>query len=524
MLIKILLLSAALGFCIPASIGFCHMFQLESYKPREYNNWVADKGSGQVFYIVLMSLVYFLMGTFILVLNPVVRIAGIVLLLLFIGMGVYYFIKFRIRNGKTPLKYTWRIRRLIITLCILFLIMAVISLLVSVSIMGVFMLILPFTIVIANLINTPIEEGIKKKYFNEAKDKIAARDDLIKIGITGSYGKTSTKFILGTILSEKYDVLVPPSSYNTPMGLTRVIREQLTDAHQVFLAEMGAKNIGDIEELVGLVHPKYGIITSVGPQHLESFGTIENVAATKYELIEGLPKDGVAFFPDDHGITREMYERTELKKVLFSTDGDADVRAENIRLTKDGCEFDVVTASGRFPVKTELLGVHNVQNILGCIAIAIELGLSEEEIERGVKKIKPVEHRLQLIKGGGGVTVIDDAFNSNPAGSRMAIDVIASFDGRKIVVTPGMIELGEIEEEENGKFGRYMADKVDFVYLVGPKQTVPIHNGLLEGGFPEENIKVVNSLNDASEAMKTMLRPGDIVLFENDLPDNYNEG
>ena len=161
----------------------------------------------------------------------------------------------------------------------------------------ILMLLVGAGVLTANLMVLPVEKTVQRWYLNDAACILAKRDDLIRIGITGSYGKTSCKFILGTILSEKYNVLVPPSSYNTPMGLTRVIREQLKRSHEVLLAEMGARHVGDIRELCDLAHPKYGLITSVGPQHLETFGSIENVAKTKYELIENLPQDGCAFFP-----------------------------------------------------------------------------------------------------------------------------------------------------------------------------------------------------------------------------------
>ena len=172
---------------------------------------------------------------------------------------------------------------------------------------------------------------------------------------------------------------------------------------------------------------------------------------------------------------------------------------------------------------TKLLGKHNVMNIVGCAAIALKLGLSLEQIRDGAAKIEYIEHRLQLIRNGNGITVIDDAFNSNPVGSKAAIDVLSSFTGRKIVVTPGMIELGESEDQENFSFGSYMADKVDFVYLVGPNHTKPIYEGLTENGFDADKIRVVKSLNEASQDMGTLLVPGDVILFENDLPDNYNE-
>ncbi|MDO4357937.1 MAG: UDP-N-acetylmuramoyl-tripeptide--D-alanyl-D-alanine ligase, partial [Clostridia bacterium] len=375
----------------------------------------------------------------------------------------------------------------------------------------------------AGFVMQPVENHINMGFFNAAKAKLEARPDLIKIGITGSYGKTSTKFALLTILSEKYNVLASPASFNTPMGLSRVINTQLNDKHQVFIAEMGARHVGDIRELVGLVHPKYGLLTSVGPQHLETFGTIQNIANTKYELIDGLPEDGVAFFADDAKLVHELYERCPVEKVLTGINGlGQELRAENLRVTINGSKFDLVTEDGRVkPCTTRLLGRHNISNIVLAASVALKLGLTLDEIGAGIRKIAPVEHRLQLIKGA--MTVIDDAFNSNPSGAQEALNVLSGFPQNRIIITPGFVEQGEKEEELNYQFGAQMAGKVDVAILVGKKHSRPIHDGLTVAGFDEANIYVVPNLDEASVVLRQIGKAGDTVLFENDLPDNYNE-
>ena len=151
------------------------------------------------------------------------------------------------------------------------------------------------------------------------------------------------------------------------------------------------------------------------------------------------------------------------------------------------------------------------------------MGLNADQIRLGIRKVQPVEHRLQMLPKAGGITVIDDAFNANPSGVRAAMEVLKSFDGRKIVVTPGMVELGKHEEKENYEFGRVMAGAADIVFLVGPKHTRPIYDGLIEAGFGRNAISVFRSLSEASEALWKLARLGDVVIFENDLPDNYNE-
>ena len=380
----------------------------------------------------------------------------------------------------------------------------------------------PALLMLAALIAAPMEKHIAGQFIKDAQARLAAQPGLIKIGITGSYGKTSTKFLLRDILSVKYNVLATPSSFNTPMGVTRVIREQLTPAHQVFIAEMGARHVGDIRELVELVHPQMGLITSVGPQHLDTFGTIERVRDTKDELIEGLPKDGTAVFARDGAICEALFERCPLERKYKPG---MLVDAKNVACGPWGTRFTLtdVQTGEEASCQTRLLGEHSISNLLLCCTAARALGMTLQEIALGVSRCQPVEHRLELLSGGAGVSIIDDAFNANPVGAQCALRVIRDFPGRRIIITPGMVELGEIEEQENRAFGREMAHAADLVYLVGPRHTRPIYEGLLEEGFPEEQIEVCASLGEASEKMGRILRAGDVVLFENDLPDNYNE-
>ncbi len=515
-----------------AQLHYCHVLQLESYSNKSYFKWLGANFRknytvpGIVFVIVLFveianrtSLLPFFQTD-----------AGtIVSIGILIALAAWLFVfaeRIRFKQAKKPLVVTSRVGRLIVCIIIVLAVFYFALTLAAHWNAGFLAILIPVLTPVCNILMSPIENGVKRWYFNDAKKKLAQRKDLVKIGITGSYGKTSTKFILGTILAQKYKTLVPPSSYNTPMGLARVIREQMEDDHKVFVAEMGARHVGDIEELCRLVHPQYAILTSIGPQHLETFGKIENVVKAKYELIEGLPQDGVAVFNGDNELVRKLHARTNLKKYLYATTPaeDVDIWVENVRSGPEGSSFDVVQKDGtRFACKTKLLGKHNILNILGGISVAVALGLDAQEIAEGVAQVEPVEHRLQILPTGNGITVIDDAFNSNPEGSASAIEVISQFLGRKIVVTPGMVELGEKEDAENYQFGKLMSGVCDFVFLVGPKHTKPIYNGLAESGFPIENIFVAKSLDEASAQMGGMLRVGDVVLFENDLPDHYNE-
>lgn len=326
-----------------------------------------------------------------------------------------------------------------------------------------------------------------------------------------------------------------PDSYNTPMGICKVIRGELTAEHEIFIVEMGAYKRGDIRELCNLASPEIGILTAVGPQHLERFKSIENIAETKYELIESLPSDGLAVFNCDNEICAGLSDKREqdgnpVRRYAtepFSVDSvsdKADLTASNIRHTAEGLAFTVHTNVGTSEIRTRLLGRHNVSNILAAIAVAIECGMTLEEIQKAIVNVEPVPHRLQLTSGVGNVTIIDDSFNSNPVGAKAALEVLTEIgDGKKVLVTPGMVELGEREYEENRRLGEQAAEVCDLVILVGPTRTTPILEGLKAAEYPSQQIIVVLNLEEVKQHLATQVQAGDVVLFENDLPDNYNE-
>ena len=383
---------------------------------------------------------------------------------------------------------------------------------------------LPVWIALCGLLAWPIEKAISELYFRDAQRILKSRNDLIRIGITGSWGKTSVKFILGTLLEEKYHTLVTPASFNTPMGVTKVIRSRLEPGHRIFVAEMGARHVGDIREMCRLVHPVIGILTSVGPQHLDTFRTVERVARTKYELIDALPADGTAFFADDGDLCRKLYDKTGKEKWLAGLDPDADdLWAEEITVSENGSTFCLCNGKAKQPCHTALLGELNIRNIVLCASVCLKLGLTMEQIARGIGKIQPIEHRLQLIPNPGGLTVIDDAFNSNIRGAEQAFSVLKQMQGTRILVTPGMVELGEREEEMNRSFGSMAAEACDLAILVGKKRSAAIAEGFRAKGFPEGKIIITHTLEEAAEKIKTIAKPGDTVLFENDLPDHYTE-
>jgi UDP-N-acetylmuramoyl-tripeptide--D-alanyl-D-alanine ligase len=371
----------------------------------------------------------------------------------------------------------------------------------------------------------PVEQAIQDGFKRRARAKLDARRDLTVVGITGSYGKTSTKFILAELLKQKYNVLATPSSYNTPMGICLVVNEKLKPDHQVLVLEMGMRYRGDIEELCSIAPPDISVVTTVGPAHLETMGSIENIAREKGDLITHMRGGGPAILNVDDDHVAAMAARTtgDVWRVSVQNHPEADITAHNIRYDASGASFTVRDDTGtEVTFETQLLGEHNVLNILLAVAVGRAMGLRLRQMAHAVRRVEPVEHRLALRKDGP-VTVIDDAFNSNPVGARNAVDILSQFNAkRRVIVTPGMVELGEKQDEENRRLGEYIARQgVDLAVLVGDEQTAAIREGLRTRQFPDERLKVFPTLFDAQDFLKSYLRPGDVVLYENDLPDQY---
>ena len=322
-------------------------------------------------------------------------------------------------------------------------------------------------------------------------------------------------------MSEKYYVLSTPASFNTPMGLTITIREQLKTIHQVFIAEMGADKVGEIDFLSKFIRPQYAIITSIGPQHLNTFKSLDNIIREKMRLVENLPVSGVCVINFDYDTVRNYRIKNNCKIIRYAIDHEADFMAKNIEYSPNGSKFDVVCNEGSYPFMTRLLGKHNIANILAGIALGRQLGLSWEMLQKAVSNVNYVEHRLQLKKING-FNYIDNAFNSNPEGAKMSLEVLKLMPNHRYIVTPGMIDLGVKQYEMNKRFGTQMKDHVDTVLLIGRKQTQAIYEGLKESGFNMDRVIVLDTVKEAFKYIESHANKDDIILLENDLPDAFN--
>ena len=510
-----------------------HLLQLDSYSNPRLLKWLRTDLRQRLFDLRFLKLI--VPPLLLALCFPQCPCIGVVSSIWWMVAGVYGLRRYALPAEKKPLVFTSRAAR----------IYSVAALLATLPLLGVFAVsgphirlilvtglltveLAPFAVIAANVLLIPVQRAVNYYYVHCARQKLR-RFHPIVIGVTGSYGKTSTKYFLERILGEKFEVLKTPQSFNTLLGICRVINESLEAKHQIFVAEIGAYVRGDVKEKVDFIKPSVGVLTTIGPEHFERFKTMENIIATNYELIEGLAADGIAVMNDENEYTRALSDKTKHVRVarfaLSDRGGRARTWAEDVSTGAHGLAFRLCeSGGGSVRVTCRLLGRHNVLNIAAAATAALELGMTLEEIARGIARLECAPHRLQLSPGAGGVMIIDDSYNSNPAGAEEALQTLREFQrGKKVLVTPGMVELGVLEEESNREFGRQAADVCDYVILVGPKQTKPIQEGLASKNYPAERMRIVRTLQEATAELQTILTSGDTVLFENDLPDLYSE-
>lgn len=528
---------------------FLHIYQQMGYKGHEYWDWMLEHWNQRVLtpahiiYNLIILLMLWMMSA------TITGSAAVIILSLF---AIFWFGRFNYYTGsrrKKPLVFTARVKRLLIPFVLLVLIVPFFT--TAAAYLGyvpftnlfiqrtgdllgdIYILafgwvladaLVPFWVMLAGRIMRPLENRIHRGFIRQAKRKLERMPELTVIAITGSYGKTSTKFMIRDLLSERFRVCSTPGSYNTPMGICKVINDDLQAHDQVLILEMGARYEGNIDELCDIAQPDISVVTNVGIAHLETFGSREAIARTKSTVVRRLPAGGTAVLNnDDDQVARMADMRDDITVIRAGIETGA-VGAEEISYDHEGTRFTLKHDGDREAVRTRLLGVHNVQNLLLAAGVALHMGLRLKTIAIAARQIEPVEHRLELKKQGE-LFVIDDAFNSNPTGARNAVEILAQFDsGRRIIITPGMIELGELQEEKNREFGEVIGRaELDLVILVGEERTQPIREGIKSTGFDMEKVKVANGLFQANDLMREYARAGDVILYENDLPDSFDE-
>ncbi len=369
--------------------------------------------------------------------------------------------------------------------------------------LAAFPLLCSFILVCSNFLMTLYEKPHNRHFIKRAK-RTLQESRCVKVGVTGSFGKTSVKHYAAAMLSQKFSVIATPASYNTPMGIAKTVNGGGLDC-DVFLAEMGARHKGDIAELCELVQPEYGVVTGVCPQHIETFGSLDAIKAEKGVLAARARKC----------VLGESAADLPAKEALREG---KDFRVEELRLTAEGTDFALCLNGERVHISTSLLGRHAAEDVALAAALCSMLGMSAEEIARAAQQLQPVPHRLQKLEAGG-KTILDDSYNSNIAGAKNAVETLRLFGGKKFIVTPGLVELGTLEEETNARLGAELVGLE--VILVGETLVLPVRRGYLEAGGEAEHLRIVPTLEKAQEILAAEFSAGDCVLFLNDLPDIY---
>lgn len=517
-------ISAWISFSMFSIIPFfkaLSAYQKNRYKMDRYSHWFKDQFLWEFrsfLYYILLALPFIMME----------YCSDIIAYLLFVGFTVLYtmvrFYKCDWKKLFESIDWTMRMLRSAIVLFVLhFMWMYLFIDVMNTTSLGwgcVFAYIGSwFLVYVVWFVLYPVEWLIGYYYRKQARSFMNQFDG-ISVAITGSYGKTSCKYILDKMLSTKYYGLMTPKSYNTAMGITGVIRKMLKPIHQYFICEMGSDHPGEIANMMEICHPKYGVITAIGPQHLQTFGTMRNIVEEKMSLVEKLDVDGVCFLNKDNAYIREYEIQNPCKKVWFSMLTEADYQVVNMYQTSEITQFTVLVDGMYYEFETRLLGKHNVMNLLAMISVAHTLGMDMAILQGVVKHMPCIEHRLER-KDFQGRTLIDNSYSSNIESMKESLEILSMMPNKKIIITPGLVDLAYMADETHYQFGSLMKEKVDIVILVGESQTSMIYNGLIENGFSEEHIYVVNSMAEGLSKSLEVSEVNDTILIENDLPAVY---
>ncbi|MEA3292975.1 MAG: UDP-N-acetylmuramoyl-tripeptide--D-alanyl-D-alanine ligase [Patescibacteria group bacterium] len=367
----------------------------------------------------------------------------------------------------------------------------------------------------------PLTFILKNKIAKKAKEKRSKIKNLLVVGVAGSYGKTSTKDFLFSLLSQKFNVLKTEGNNNTEMGVAKTIIQKLDKNHQVFICEMGAYKKGEIKKICNIVQPKIGVLTGINEQHISLFGSFENLIKAKYEIIKCLPINGLAVLNGNNRHCAKLYEKIKIKKILpFVSFRDnenirqAGIYAKNIQTEKEFISFDVFLKKESAHFKINLLGKQNIENILMAIAVAIELGMDLNEISERIKKMEYNPNQMKLKKGINGLDIIDLSYSANPNGVIAHLEYLKTYSQKKIIIMPCLIELGKFSKEIHKTIGEKIAEICDLAIITTKDNFKEIEKGAIEKGMNKENILFIENSKEIIEKIKKYTKKGEVILLE----------
>jgi len=543
LVINILVIITFITFAGKRLMTYMHVLQQEDYYNGRLFGWMSKNGAFDK--RITLGLIF--LGALIMAL----KVAGYTHLFPTFFASFFMFILFVAgtyiekdprKNSKKKLVATSRAKRIFIPAFLLTILLTIPHLYNANPLLWIINVqILPFTLIFVNLLLKPFEDSIQMGYWKEAHNKVLDYQPKV-IGITGSYGKTSIKHILGHILKTQAPTLITPGSINTPMGITRVIREQLEPTHQYLIAEMGAYGPGSIARLCKLTPPDIGIIASIGHAHYERFRSLDTVAKAKFELAEAVleknPEEGKVII---HERTLRFSHARKIKSEHpenFIVAGDApnsqknakevsyiqpqDLQIQKIEQRTKGLAITFEYKKVIYSPEVPIFGLHHGHNVALAFATALELGVSSADIQDSLSTMPQIEHRLEVKKQADGSVLIDDAYNSNPIGFQSALGLLATItkEGRKILITPGMVELGVAHNDAHEKIGQSAGQICDVCLVVQPDRIPTFIKGFKSTGSGK-TLKEFESFKEAQAWYVKNKQDNDILLIENDLPDMY---
>ena len=501
-----------------------YYYTLNIYQQEHYDNKKLLKHL-----IVYYQKPYIILSYFIIISTTIKYWYIQLIIILFSIISLYFKDNFVIK-----LKITKRIIRLLLTNILLLTIITTISFIyikhITLFIYSLYILLVPYFIIITNTLNKPIEKIINKYYIKLAEKKLNQNKILIKIAITGSYGKTTTKNIINNILSEHFYTLATPKSYNTMQGITKTINQYLNNNTEIFICEMGAFREKEIKEMTKFIKPHIVVITDIGEQHLETFKTINNIIKAKFEIINYSTAIPILNF-DNQYIKNEPIQKDKIYTIGINNTNTSiyasDIIVKNIN-NYITTTFNINNLDNKIPIDTMLLGHHNIYNILISYGViqALEqynIHISDEQFSEAIYNTQPIPHRLSLNKEHN-IYIFDDSYNSNIKGFTNAINTINQMNTYKIIITPGLVDLKNKQKEYNETIANKL-NIFDEIYLINNQSSKYIYNQLLK----TNQTSIIHLFDSFKEAYQNILSKHlnqnyeVSILIENDLPDNFLE-
>jgi len=500
-----------------------HILQETNYNDNNsYLKWLKHNIKDSFFHIDVLCLLFIFIGLF--TTDSISKILCILSSIIAILDTEIFKYTIMLESKKGSLVYTKRVIRQIITLSIINMLPLIISnIKISLLIESIFLVFNYFLVYIVKLINNPIEYIIYYKYYKSAAKKLNNYNKLDVIAITGSCGKTSTKNILNNILKTKYDTYATPKNINTEIGLIKTINDDLPNKTDIFITEAEGYSKGKIKKISKLIHPKYVLITSLKEIHLDVFSNINNIINTRFELIDSIDKNGILFLNMDDPYQVNYKIKKDIKVIWYSLyNKKADIYAKDIKINNKGSTFKIYIKKEKkeYFLETKLLGRGNISNIVGSIAIGITLGVPIIDIIKSIKDINPLEDRLS-IKYEDGIYKIMDKCSYSMESFNIALEVLSKMKGTKIVVTPGILDLGDKDKETNLLVGHLLSNICDYVILV--RDNLYLYKGLIDNGYSKDKIMYVNEIEQSINIIKKIKKDKDIyVLYESNIKDINN--